>query len=134
MVERDLERLSIDTSGGWRWTFAYVAMLAGIFIAGAVTKASGYGGHHDVFRAHRVWLYATILTVGYMISRGLGEVRQPRSLQRRGLRVRLALWGLLLAGCRVHRQRRSRPVPGAVLSAPPRRFAGTDGATVLVEA
>jgi hypothetical protein len=30
-------------------------------------------GHHDVFRAHRVWVCATILTVGYMISRGLAK-------------------------------------------------------------
>jgi len=26
-----------------------------------------------VFNAHQVWLYATILTVGYMISRGLAK-------------------------------------------------------------
>ena len=72
-------------------------MLAGNFIAGAVTKASGYGGHHDVFRAHRAWLYATILTVGYMISRGLAKSGSRGSLHRRGLRVRFALSGLVLA-------------------------------------
>jgi hypothetical protein len=26
-----------------------------------------------VFRAHQVWLYAAIVTVGYMISRGLAK-------------------------------------------------------------
>jgi hypothetical protein len=49
---------------------AYLAMLAGLLIAGAITKASSYGAHHDVSRADRVWLYAVILTVGYMLSRG----------------------------------------------------------------
>ena len=53
------------------------AMLAGIFVAGAVTKASGDGSAHDVFRADRVWLYAMILTVGYMVSRGLAKSGRP---------------------------------------------------------
>jgi hypothetical protein len=54
-------------------------VLVGLLIAGAITKAGSYGGNHDVFRADRVWLYATILTVGYMISRGLAKAgsRQP---------------------------------------------------------
>ncbi|HZU39939.1 MAG TPA: hypothetical protein VE992_02750 [Solirubrobacteraceae bacterium] len=68
-------RRSTETKASFKTTefIAYVAMLAGIFIAGAVTSATGYGGHHDVFRADRVWLYAMILTVGYMISRGLAK-------------------------------------------------------------
>jgi hypothetical protein len=53
-------------------------VLVGIFVAGAVTS----GGHaHDVLRANQVWLYATIVTVGYMISRGLAKAgsRDPYS-------------------------------------------------------
>ena len=49
---------------------AYVVILAGIFIAGAITNAGSYGASHDPFRADRVWLYATVLTVGYLISAG----------------------------------------------------------------
>ena len=30
-------------------------------------------GNHDVFRADRVWLYAVILSIEYMISRGLAK-------------------------------------------------------------
>jgi hypothetical protein len=55
---------------------AYVAVLVGIFIAGAVTSGgvSSAGVHHaDAFSAHQVWLCATVLTVGYMISRGLAK-------------------------------------------------------------
>jgi hypothetical protein len=68
-------RRSTETKASFKTTefIAYIAMLAGIFIAGALTKASHYGGHHDVFRGDRVWLYATILTVGYMLSRGLAK-------------------------------------------------------------
>lgn len=43
---------------------AYVAMTAAVLIAGIV--ADGFG-------ASEVWLYATILTAGYMISRGLAK-------------------------------------------------------------
>lgn len=73
-------RLSTETKAAFKTTefMAYVAMLAGILIAGVVTKASSYA-HHDPFRADRVWLYATILTVGYMVSRGMAKAgsRQP---------------------------------------------------------
>jgi hypothetical protein len=73
---RDLSvRRSTETKASFKTTefFAYLAMLVGLFIAGAVTKATGYGAHHDVFRADRVWLYAVILTVGYMVSRGFAK-------------------------------------------------------------
>jgi hypothetical protein len=74
-------RLSTETKAAFKTTefMAYVALLIGLLIAGAATKASDYAGGHDVFRADRVWLYATILTVGYMVSRGIAKAgsRQP---------------------------------------------------------
>jgi hypothetical protein len=68
-------RRSTETKASFKTTefFAYLAMLAGLFIAGAITKATGYSAHHDVLRADRVWLYAVILTVGYMLSRGFAK-------------------------------------------------------------
>jgi hypothetical protein len=65
-------RRSTETKASFKTTefFAYLVVLVGIFIAGAVTT----GGHaHDFLRANQVWLYATIVTVGYMISRGLAK-------------------------------------------------------------
>lgn len=62
-------RRSTETKTSFKTTefFAYLAVLVGIFIAGAVTS----GGHaHDFFRAGQVWLYAAIVIFGYMISRG----------------------------------------------------------------
>jgi hypothetical protein len=74
-------RLSTETKAAFKTTefVAYVVVLAGILIAGALTKAGHSGGHHDLFRADRVWLYATILTAGYMVSRGIAKAgsRQP---------------------------------------------------------
>jgi hypothetical protein len=71
-------RRSTETKASFKTTefIAYLAMLIGIFVAGAVAKASNYGGH-DVFRADRVWLYAVILTVGYMLSRGFAKAGSP---------------------------------------------------------
>lgn len=71
-------RLSTETKAAFKTTefMAYVAVLVGIFIAGAVTSGgvdSAGVDHADVFPAHQVWLYATVLTVGYMISRGLAK-------------------------------------------------------------
>jgi hypothetical protein len=74
-------RLSTETKAAFKTTefVAYVVVLIGILIAGAVASATGYASHHDPFRADRVWLYATVLTVGYMLSRGLAKSgsRQP---------------------------------------------------------
>jgi hypothetical protein len=64
-------RLSTETKAAFKTTefFAYVAVLAGILIAGAIVDSSDAGG----YGARQVWLYATILTVGYLLSRGLAK-------------------------------------------------------------
>jgi hypothetical protein len=66
-----VRRLSTETKAAFKTTefFAYVAVLVGILIAGAIVDSSDAGG----YGARQVWLYATILTVGYMISRGLAK-------------------------------------------------------------
>jgi hypothetical protein len=68
-------RHATETKASFKTTefIAYLGMLAAVFIAGAITSATGYGAHHDIFRADRVWLYAVILTVGYMLSRGFAK-------------------------------------------------------------
>jgi hypothetical protein len=68
---RSIRRLSTETKAAFKTTefFAYVAVLVGILIAGAVVDSSDAGG----YGARQVWLYATILTVGYMVSRGLAK-------------------------------------------------------------
>jgi hypothetical protein len=68
---RASRRLSTETKAAFKTTefFAYVAVLIGVLVAGAVVDATDAGG----YGARQVWLYATILTVGYMISRGLAK-------------------------------------------------------------
>jgi hypothetical protein len=66
-------RLTTETKQAFKTTefFAYVAVLAGILIAGLLTSAGD--GHDDRLGASAVWLYVTILTLGYMLSRGLAK-------------------------------------------------------------
>jgi hypothetical protein len=66
-------RLTTETKQAFKTTefFAYVAVLAGILLAGLLTSAGD--GHDDRLGASAVWLYVTILTLGYMLSRGLAK-------------------------------------------------------------
>ena len=67
------DRLSTETKHSSKTTelYAYVLATAGVLIAGLVTKAGD--GHDDRLNAHDTWLIVGILTVGYMISRGLAK-------------------------------------------------------------
>ena len=63
-------RLVTETKASFKTTefFAFLAVLAGILISAAMVDDSNGG-----FGAKQAWLYATILTVGYMVSRGLAK-------------------------------------------------------------
>ncbi|HEX8855714.1 MAG TPA: hypothetical protein VF752_08930 [Thermoleophilaceae bacterium] len=68
-----VRRLATETKAAVKTTefYAYIAVLAAILIAGLATKAGS--GHDDRLLSNQVWLFATILTVGYMVSRGLAK-------------------------------------------------------------
>ena len=64
-------RRSTETKASYKTTefFAYVAAVIGVLIAAGVVDETNAGG----FGARQAWLYVTILTVGYMVSRGLAK-------------------------------------------------------------
>ena len=66
-------RLLTETKASFKTSefFAYLAAVVGLLIAGNVVE--GQEGGADYFAADKVWLYITLLTVGYMISRGLAK-------------------------------------------------------------
>ena len=70
-VRNTPRRLATETKASFKTTefFAYIAVLMGVLIAAGVVDENNAGG----FGARQAWLYATILTVGYMISRGLAK-------------------------------------------------------------
>ncbi|MGI8607264.1 MAG: hypothetical protein ACR2L0_08980 [Gaiellaceae bacterium] len=76
-AQRTIIRFYDETKAAIKTTelLAYLVTFAGILIAAQVIGEgdSGTGTSGDVFNANRAWLYLTILTVGYMVSRGLAK-------------------------------------------------------------
>ena len=66
-------RLVTEIKASFKTTefFAYLAVVVGLLIAGNTVE--GQEGGADYFAADKVWLYITLLTIGYMISRGLAK-------------------------------------------------------------
>ena len=69
LITGGVNRLVTETKAALKSTefYAYVVTFALVLIAGAQIKEKN---NVDAFRADKVWLYITILTVGYMIARG----------------------------------------------------------------
>jgi hypothetical protein len=74
--QHSVRRLATETKASFKTTefIAYVAMVIGVLIAAGVVDEANDGG----FGARQAWLYVTILTVGYMISRGLAKAGSPQ--------------------------------------------------------
>jgi hypothetical protein len=61
-------RVSTETKSSYKTTelIAYVFGVVGVLIASAMVDASDFG-------AQEAWFYVTLLTIGYMVSRGLAK-------------------------------------------------------------
>ena len=66
-------RRSTETKASFKTTelMAYVAAVAGVLIASAVVETTN--AHADYFRADKAWFYIVLLTIGYVVSRGLAK-------------------------------------------------------------
>ena len=64
-------RRTTETKAAFKTTemVAYVVAVVGVLIAALIVDQADAGG----LGAKQAWLYVTILTVGYMISRGLAK-------------------------------------------------------------
>lgn len=75
-----IARLTTETKHALKTTefYAFVAAVVGILIAAAVV-GDDQGRTGDQFGARSAWLYIAIVTVGYMVSRGLAKAgsREP---------------------------------------------------------
>jgi hypothetical protein len=78
------QRLTTETKAFFKTSewWSYIAIVIGILIAGNSIEGEEGGG--DFFAADKVWLYITLLTIGYMISRGIAKsgVRDPYNAER----------------------------------------------------
>lgn len=66
-------RLSTETKASFKTSelFAYIAAVVAVLIA--ANSIEGEEGGADFFAADKAWLYVTLLTIGYMLSRGLAK-------------------------------------------------------------
>jgi hypothetical protein len=71
VTPRSTRRVSTETKAAFKTTelVAYVLAVIGVLVAAAVVDNADAGG----LGAKQAWLYVTILTGGYMISRGLAK-------------------------------------------------------------
>ena len=62
-----------ETKAAFRTTefVVFVVAIVGVLVASALVGDSD--GRGDVFLADKAWFYVTLLTIGYMISRGLAK-------------------------------------------------------------
>lgn len=65
---RGTRRVSTETKASFKTTelIAYVAAVIGVLVAAAVVDVTDFG-------AQEAWFYVTLLTIGYMVSRGLAK-------------------------------------------------------------
>ena len=61
-------RVSTETKASFKTTelIAYVVAVVGVLVAAALTDTSDFG-------TQEAWFYVSLLTIGYMISRGLAK-------------------------------------------------------------
>jgi hypothetical protein len=66
-------RLSTETKASFKTTelFAYLGAVVGVLLASQLIGAED--GHEDYFRADRAWFFVVLLTIGYLISRGIAK-------------------------------------------------------------
>ena len=71
-------RLSTETKDGYKTTefIAYVVITVAVLIASLMVDGNGNGDNGaagDYFRADRAWFYVVLMTIGYLVSRGLAK-------------------------------------------------------------
>ncbi|MCW2989795.1 MAG: hypothetical protein JWM73_389 [Solirubrobacterales bacterium] len=71
---RSAERLTTETKAAPKTTefMAFIVIVAGILISALLIKGGDTDGT-DEFVAKQAWLYVSIVTAGYLISRGLAK-------------------------------------------------------------
>ncbi len=64
-----------ETKPSWKTTelFVYLAAVAGVLIASQVVGDRAVNDGSDIFAADKAWWYVTLLTIGYLVSRGLAK-------------------------------------------------------------
>ena len=71
--DRTATRLTTETKSSFKTSEMAVYVVTFILILIAGNAIEGNEGGVDYFAGDKVWLYITLLTIGYMVSRGLAK-------------------------------------------------------------
>ena len=68
LAENRTRRVSTETKSSYKTTelIAFVVAVVGVLVASAFVDSTDFG-------AQEAWFYVTLLTIGYMVSRGLSK-------------------------------------------------------------
>jgi hypothetical protein len=71
-----------ETKAAYKTTefLVYLAAVVGVLLGSHLVQTTA--GHADYFRADRAWFYVVLLTIGYLISRGLAKSGSPEPYDR----------------------------------------------------
>ncbi len=76
-----VRRFTTETKQAFKTTefWSFVVVVVAILISAAAIKGGDDPGHTDEFIARHAWLYVSIVTAAYLISRGLAKsgTREP---------------------------------------------------------
>jgi hypothetical protein len=74
---REIRPAGNETKASFKTTefYIYLASVAGVLIASAAVRTTG--NHADYFRADRAWFFIVLLTIAYLVSRGLAKAGSP---------------------------------------------------------
>lgn len=66
-------RRGSETKASFKTTelIVFIVAVVGVLLASYLVKASD--GHTDYFQADKAWFYIVLLSIGYMVSRGLAK-------------------------------------------------------------
>ena len=66
-------RRSSETKASFKTTelLVFIAAVVGVLVGSYLVKTTG--AHADYFRADKAWFYIVLLSLGYMVSRGLAK-------------------------------------------------------------
>jgi hypothetical protein len=69
-----------ESKAAYKTTEFYIYLIVAILVLIASLLIDTSSGHNDYFRGDKAWFYVVLLTIGYLLSRGLAKSgsREPR--------------------------------------------------------
>src|SRR4051794_30563302 len=73
-------RAGTESKAAYKTTEFYIYLVVAILVLISSLLIDTSSGHNDYFRGDKAWFYVVLLTIGYLLSRGLAKSgsREPR--------------------------------------------------------